>query len=231
MALSWPLVAEGATGEDVRTIQFSLNAHGQNLAADGSLGPLTKAAVQAFQASVGVTADGIVGGQTWPTLVISVSTGSRNDAVKALQSQVATRGASPLTIDGIFGPNTLTAVQQFQTELTLTIDGIVGPITWNAFVDGYLPGPNPSQVAHAVFQAWSQNDELIVTKNADATTNAVADLFSQKWSASEGWAHEGANGAAGTTFYTWKRPIGKQLVLGIADGAGGYFYLVDATFQ
>ena len=34
-----------------------------------------------------------------------------------------------------------------------------------------------------VFQAWTQNDELTVTKDAEATSNAVAELFSQKWSA------------------------------------------------
>jgi len=231
MALSWPLVAEGATGEDVRTIQFSLNAHGQNLAVDGGFGPLTKAGVQAFQASVGLAADGIVGDQTWPALVIQVSTGSQGDAVKALQSQVASRGADPLAVDGNFGPNTLAAIQQFQTWVGLSVDGIVGTVTWNAYVDGYLPGPNPGQVAHVVFQAWTQNDELTVTKNANATTSAVAELFSQRWSAGEGWTFDGANGAAGTIFYTWKRPTGNQLVLGIADGAGGYFYLEVVTFQ
>ena len=198
---------------------------------DGGFGPLTKAGVQAFQASVGLAADGIVGDQTWPALVIQVSTGSQGDAVKALQSQVASRGADPLAVDGNFGPNTLAAIQQFQTWVGLSVDGIVGTVTWNAYVDGYLPGPNPGQVAHVVFQAWTQNDELTVTKNANATTSAVAELFSQRWSAGEGWTFDGANGAAGTIFYTWKRPTGNQLVLGIADGAGGYFYLEVVTFQ
>jgi peptidoglycan hydrolase-like protein with peptidoglycan-binding domain len=225
MALSWPVVAEGATGEDVRTIQFSLNAHGQSLVVDGDFGPLTKTGVRAFQATKGLASDGIVGGQTWPTLVIQVSSGGRGVAVKAVQSQIASRGASPLAIDGIFGPDTLTAVQQFQTWVGLSVDGIVGPSTWNAFVEGYLPGPNPNQVAHVVFRAWTQNDQVTAKKNADATTTAVADLFSQPWSAGQGWTFDSAQGAAGTGYFTWKRPSGQQLVLGIADGAGGYFYL------
>jgi peptidoglycan hydrolase-like protein with peptidoglycan-binding domain len=231
MALSWPLVAEGATGEDVRTIQFFLNAHGRNLGVDGNFGPLTKAAVQAFQASKGLATDGIVGDKTWPALVIEVSTGSQGAAVKALQSQVASRGATPLAIDGVFGSDTLASVQQFQTWVGLSVDGIVGPITWNAYVDGYLPGPNTSQVAHVVFQAWTQNDELTVKKNTDSTTNAVTELFSQKWSPSAGWTFDGANGAAGTIYYTWKPSSGQQLVLGIADGAGGYFYLQVVSRQ
>ena len=231
MALSWPVVAEGATGEDVRTIQFSLNGHGQNLSVDGDFGTLTKAGVQAFQAAKGLASDGVVGDQTWPALVIQVSSGSQGDAVKALQSQIASRGASPLAIDGIFGPNTLEAVRQFQTWVGLTVDGIVGSNTWNALVDGYLPGPNPNQVAHVVFQAWTHNDQVTAKKNANATTTAVADLFSQPWSAGQGWTFDFAQGAAGTAYYTWKRPSGQQLVLGIADGAGGYFYLEGVIRQ
>jgi hypothetical protein len=231
MALSWPVVAEGATGEDVRTIQFSLNVHGQNLVVDGDFGPLTKAGVQVFQAAKGLASDGIVGDQTWPALVIQVSPGSQGVAIKAVQSQIASRGAIPLAIDGIFGPDTLGAVRQFQTWVGLTVDGIVGPNTWNAFVDGYLPGPNPNQVAHVVFQAWMQNDQVTAKKNANATTTAVADLFSHHWSAGQGWTFDGAQGAMGTGYFTWTRPAVQQLVLGIADGAGGYFYLQDVTLH
>jgi nicotinamide mononucleotide (NMN) deamidase PncC len=197
----------------------------------GHFGSLTKAAVQTFQASKGLATDGIVGDQTWPALLIEVSTGSQGDAVRALPSQVASRGANSLAIDGIFGSDTLAAVQQFQTSVGLSVDGIVGPNAWNAYVDGYLPGPNTNQVAHVVFQAWTQHDELTVRKNADATTNTVAELFAQKWSAGDGWTLDGGNGAAGTIYYTWKRPTGQQLVLGISDGAGGYFYLQVVTRQ
>ena len=49
MAPSWPVVAEGATGEDVRTIQFSLNAHGQKLAVGGGFGPLPRQGSRPFR--------------------------------------------------------------------------------------------------------------------------------------------------------------------------------------
>jgi murein L,D-transpeptidase YcbB/YkuD len=231
VALSWQLVSAGATGEDVRSIQYFLNASGNNLAIDGDFGPLTKSAVQAFQGSHGLAADGIVGDQTWPALIVQVANGSQGDAVKALQSQISSRGADPLAIDGIFGPDTQAAVQQFQTWVGLTVDGIVGPITWNAYVDGYLPGPTPDQVAQVVFRAWSQNDQLTVKKNASVPSNALAELFAQAWSASQNWAFVGPNGAAGTVYYQWKDSSGQQLALGVSDGPGGYFYLAAVNRQ
>jgi hypothetical protein len=45
---------------------------------------------------------------------------------------------APLTVDGIFGPETLAAVEQFQAEEGLTVDGVVGPQTW-----GRLQQPSP----------------------------------------------------------------------------------------
>jgi peptidoglycan hydrolase-like protein with peptidoglycan-binding domain len=69
MALTWPLEQEGSTGEDVKTVQCLVTAHGHSTAVDGDFGVLTKAAVEAFQASHGLGADGIVGQQTWNHLV------------------------------------------------------------------------------------------------------------------------------------------------------------------
>ena len=60
--------------------------------------------------------------------------GSKGDAVKELQTLLASHGSS-LTIDGIFGSGTLSAVKAFQKRMGLVVDGVVGPKTWKALED------------------------------------------------------------------------------------------------
>ena len=229
MALSWPLVELGNQSENVKSVQYFLNAHGEAVAVDGSFGALTQGAVRAFQSTKGLGVDGIVGNQTWPVLLIQTSTGSQGDAVMAVQSQVASRKATPLTIDGIFGQLTHDAVEQFQGVLGLSVDGIAGPITWNYFANGYLPGPAPNWVALVLYEDWSHNDPASAAKNATAT--AVNQLFSQSWSAAAGWTFVGDDGAAGTVHFTWQRPSGETISIGVSDGPGGYFYGANVVYQ
>lgn len=69
MMQALPELAEGATGDGVRTVQGLCCARGHTLTIDGVYGPLTKAAVQAVQTTGNISADGICGQQTWPVLV------------------------------------------------------------------------------------------------------------------------------------------------------------------
>ena len=59
---------------------------------------------------------------------VTVSVGSNNDTVKAVQSKLG------LTADGIFGPGTKRAVKQFQSKNGLTADGVAGPATLKAML-------------------------------------------------------------------------------------------------
>jgi len=61
----------------------------------------------------------------------TISAGAHGDAVTNLQFLLRVDGVS-IGIDGDFGPETTTAVQDFQREFGLTVDGVVGPVTWAA---------------------------------------------------------------------------------------------------
>ena len=67
--------------------------------------------------------------QPWPL----VKRGSQGHPVPALQYLLRDRGHH-VTVDGIFGPKTEAAVEQFQTADQLHVDGIVGPQTWGALI-------------------------------------------------------------------------------------------------
>jgi peptidoglycan L-alanyl-D-glutamate endopeptidase CwlK len=57
------LIKVGSKGKDVQRVQNAVNVK-----ADGIFGPATKKAVQAYQMRHGLSADGIVGKQTWSKL-------------------------------------------------------------------------------------------------------------------------------------------------------------------
>ncbi|GAA5513918.1 hypothetical protein Dcar01_02667 [Deinococcus carri] len=130
----WPTTRSGQSGERVRSVQFLLRARGQNVAVDGAYGSGTGTAVSAFQTSAGLTPDTVVGSATWERLILTVRPGDSGDAVRGVQSQLATRGYA-VTVDGAFGPATESAVKSFQTAQALTADGVVGPNTWLALVE------------------------------------------------------------------------------------------------
>jgi peptidoglycan hydrolase-like protein with peptidoglycan-binding domain len=228
VTLNWPLEQQGSTGENVRSVQYLLNDHGSAVAVDGDFGLQTSAAVRAFQASHGLGADGIVGNQTWPVLIVQVSAGSSGGAVRAVQSQIHSRSGW-LTIDGILGPETESAIRFFQEDIGLSVDGIVGARTWNALVSGYLRAQGGQACSQHVFQAWTHDDR--VSAGQEATPQAVDALFARTWHAADGWSFDQCDVAAGSFFCTWRRS-GEQLILGGNDNTGAPFYVVNnVTFQ
>lgn len=226
MSLTWPLTSTGATGEDVKSIQYLLRAHGDAVSVDGVFGPLTRAAVESFQAAHGLASDGAVGQQTWPRLIIEVSQGSHGGAVSAVQSQLHSRGdGAAIAVDGSFGPMTAEAVKGFQQLLGLVVDQIVGPVTWNSFVNGYLTAPDPETAAKRTFDAWTHHNEATARKNA--TPSAVAELFAHNFSQSDGWSFENCQGALGHTFCSWRRTNGKELRIGVENAVVAPVYAAD----
>lgn len=226
---NWPIVKAPSTGENVRTIQYLLNAQGASLTVDGIFGPLTTAATQQFQSSHGLGVDGIVGNQTWPALIVQVASGANGPAVRAVQSQANARIANLLVVDGAFGPKTDSVVRAFQGAIGLVADGIVGPLTWNALVSGYLTATSGADAAQRVFTAWTQSDKATAGKYA--TPAAVTQLFARSFSPADGWTFAGSSGGAGSIFSRWTRP-GAELVLRANNNVGTpFFYVTSATFN
>ena len=104
----------------------------------------TEAAVKAFQSDCGLTADGIVGANTYLSLKKAhimkydgytaswrvLNVGKSGDDVAQLQIRLYELGYNITTADGIFGSTTKAAVMAFQQDNGLTADGIVGNATF-----------------------------------------------------------------------------------------------------
>lgn len=127
-----PLLREGDRGQCVGRVQAKIkDVLVPDLAVDDDFGPATKQAVRGFQYVYGLSVDGLVGPQTWHAVDTvgrppTTKSGDRGDWVKRVQEKVGTKA------DGIFGKNTVAAVERFQGENGLARDGIVGPKTWAA---------------------------------------------------------------------------------------------------
>lgn len=129
----------GSSGEAVRDIQARLAALGFDIGSDSAadFGPDTESAVKAFQAKRGLDADGIVGTDTWRDLANSGHRLGdrllyhrrpmiRGDDVFELQTALNSLGFDSGKEDGIFGPDTLRALLDFQRNRNMAEDGISG---------------------------------------------------------------------------------------------------------
>ncbi|WP_405635872.1 peptidoglycan-binding protein [Streptomyces sp. NBC_01178] len=131
LAGGWSRIDPGAKGATVVVIQHLMNQRGYRLAVDGAYGSVSVDAVERFQRSQGLAADGQVGPATWSELVYTLRQGGEGSHVRALQAALNKRGAA-LAVDGGFGSVTTTAVRAYQGVNRLVVDGEAGPVTWRA---------------------------------------------------------------------------------------------------
>lgn len=105
----------------------------------GIFGEGTASAVAAFQAERGLPVDGIVGPETWRAIVdAGYRLGDRllyhrvpmmrGDDVARLQALLNSLGFDTGKVDGVFGPDTLKGLLDFQHNRHLAEDGISGVI-------------------------------------------------------------------------------------------------------
>jgi peptidoglycan hydrolase-like protein with peptidoglycan-binding domain len=87
----------GDSGSGVKQIQTALVAHGFKVTVDGKFGAKTQAAVIAFQKSVSIKQDGIVGPATWKRLKASGTTATTTTVKGATTTTVKKSGTTTTT--------------------------------------------------------------------------------------------------------------------------------------
>ena len=140
------------SSRDVAQLQQRLNERFHELgilsivavSVDSYFGPLTLEAVKYLQCLIGIPVDGVVGPQTWKFLEYGMAglpiltKGDRGYSVRAVQNTIWRTQHIPLVIDGVFGPETVRAVQSYQRHFQIKPNGIVSAETWRKIVSDRL---------------------------------------------------------------------------------------------
>lgn len=156
---------KGGSGYPVRALQKLLNAKGASLKLDGNFGDDVEAALTAFQTRTELKVDGIAG----PDTLAALYTG-----VDSLQLQRAlTSHGFPVLHDGEYGPETITAVQNFQARHNLVVNGIVGAVTAEAL--GIRGGEGESIKTLQLALNKHRKADRVATVMIDLTTGLFID--------------------------------------------------------
>lgn len=81
--------------------------------------------------------------------------GSQGDDVRTLQTFLVAWGFEPGTPDGVFGKKTDAALRAFQKAQGLTVDGVCGPATWTALLQ-----PVATYTVTASGVTWAQYRQI-----------------------------------------------------------------------
>ncbi|MBQ7089286.1 MAG: peptidoglycan-binding protein [Clostridia bacterium] len=155
---------------------------------NGSFDETTATAVRAFQQQFGLTVDGLVGRQTWQAMEDAyesirtaselieggvilfpgrvLQAGFQGEDVATIQEYLAyvatVYPAIPApAVTGVYGMETVQAVEAFQREFGLAPNGIVGVTTWDAIASLYshLRTGNTQQIGQYPGTELSENTE------------------------------------------------------------------------
>lgn len=135
----------GATGPSVEDLHHRLRRIGHTPDDGGLYGPDTQETVRRFQEERGIRIDGVCGRHTWSALVeagwrlgdrllYERAPMLRGDDVFDLQARLGGLGFLDDRVDGILGPISRRALEDFQRNCGLTVDGICGPETISELV-------------------------------------------------------------------------------------------------
>lgn len=158
-------LSQGMTGGDVTVLQNRLNCYRYSVLvggpADGNFGSRTAGAAQVFQTDAvangdtGLAADAAVGPATFDAFWIYTFAGGRDlfsgrNGFDVVFAQVILRALAYYTgkLDGLYGPKTVMAVQDFQDSEHITVDGVIGPQAfYHLGLQNQNPAPKPLETA------------------------------------------------------------------------------------
>lgn len=158
----------------------------------------------------------------------TISLGSTGDDVKRLQRVLARHllwnPFGPIT--GSFDSQLETAVKNFQQSHGLTVDGVVGPQTWSALPSYREASPRLQQGSNGPGVAWLQktlsgaNIAVMFAKYTDAIDGVFGPATDAAVRALQTWAGVSVDGIVGDdTWFVWMTPgSAQQLTL---EGASG----------
>lgn len=107
----------------------------------------------------------------WGDAVRTLRMGMSGNDIMEIQAVLSKMGYQVGAVDGIFGPQMLDAVVQFQRNFGLTPDGVIGPNTYRVlerFLNGYdLYVVRPGDTFYSISQKFYTTPERIITANPD----------------------------------------------------------------
>ncbi len=135
-----PDITQGESGDLVLQLSDYLFRLGYLPVAKNSFDDAVAQAVKAFQQARGLTISGVVDAITLRSLeearwklgdrtISLITPAMRGDDVAQLQSQLSEMGFNCGRVDGIFGPQTESALKEFQKSVGVKVDGQCGPAT------------------------------------------------------------------------------------------------------
>ena len=125
----------GKTGDTVKVAQYLMN-YAERKKASGEFNEAFKKFVINWQKNKNLVTDGIIGKNTWTTLVNTLPTCSTSKNKKSSYTCGLQLLLGGIEADGVFGTKTKNAVAAFQTASKLLVDGICGRNTWKALILG-----------------------------------------------------------------------------------------------
>lgn len=139
----------------------------------------------------------------WPL----VRRGDRIFPVRPLQQLLRAR-SHPVAVDGIFGPNTESAVKAFQQSRGLAADGIVGPNTWPKLVVQVKRSSTGDAVrgVQEVIKFHDQSDGEAPPVQIDGIFGPRTDAFVRGFQTAVGTASDGIVGPI-----TWRALVSGML--------------------